>query len=315
MGVSPRPLNSKCCSSAIGAEANFRHSSLVDWKKHVMTCSSILRLAWAAVALGTILSVSTASAADMPLKAPSPPVATTTWTGWYGGLNIGGAWDASTSAGFALGPPGFATALAPTNTFPNSLSPDPRGVIGGGQIGYNWQMAQWLVGLEADVQASGYRGTASVFPQSTTGFNFNTTVSQSISWFGTLRPRAGLLVTPNLLFYGTGGLAFGEAKVSFSTQSLNTTCFLVGVTCIAGSSSATRAGWAAGAGLEYMFSSHWTARIEYLYVDLGSQSDTEFEGFAPTIAVCMVQRGGNCSNTATATFRENIGRFAINYKF
>jgi outer membrane immunogenic protein len=256
-------------------------------------------------AFAVIGFASVASAADMPVKAPAR-VAAVSWTGWYAGVNIGGAWDAKTTATFA--PANAATAILFDGTFPTALSPDPKGLIGGGQIGYDWQISQWLLGLEADFQGSGYKGTASIAP-----FNFfNTSIEQHSDWFGTFRARLGFLPTPNLLIYGTGGLAYGQTEVSFSTIPVGMTLATcpANFTCAVGASLSTRAGWAAGAGLEYMFSQHWTARAEYLYVDLGSQAVT-----APdTSTVGRPCHPGGCGFTATAIFHESIARFALNYK-
>jgi outer membrane immunogenic protein len=182
-------------------------------------------------------------------------------------------------------------------------------VLGGGQIGYNWQIApSFLFGLEADIQGSGYKGSSTVSPTPIGFAPFNTTVEQHSDWFGTFRGRAGFLATPGLLIYGTGGLAYGQTEASLST--FGSAFGSVGAcpanfSCAAAGASSTRAGWTAGGGLEWMFAPHWTLRGEYLYVDLGSQSVTAVTPvFAPPV-----------SFTASTPFHENIGRAAINYKF
>jgi outer membrane immunogenic protein len=131
----------------------------------------------------------------------------------------------------------------------------------------------------------------------------------SLPWFATFRGRAGILVDPSLLLYGTGGLAVGEVKVL--TQ-LSATAQLFGpgvagtipsgapVTVLgpASSESQTRVGWTAGAGLEKKFSQNWSAKLEYLYLDLGTK--TYFGGTANAIDV---------------SFHDHILRAGINYAF
>jgi outer membrane immunogenic protein len=266
---------------------------------------------FAAAALVAAASLS-AQAADLPpasapvyTKAPAYMPAPS-WTGWYIGVNVGGAWDANTAASFS-GSPNTAVFFA-ANEFPTSLTPNPSGVIGGGQIGYNWQVSNWLFGLETDFQGSGYRGTANATPTPTGGFvPFNTSVEQHSDWFGTFRARMGILPSSNLLFYGTGGLAYGQTEASLTTVATGfslATCPAFD-TCTTGASQSIRTGWVAGGGVEYMFMPHWTARAEYLYINLGSQSVT---------ALIPATAGGG-SFTASAPFHENIVRGAINFKF
>ena len=120
----------------------------------------------------------------------------------------------------------------------------PSGVAGGIQAGYNWQFNQFVFGAETDLQLS---GAEDVFAP----WKF------SNPWFGTLRGRAGVALN-NILFYGTVGLAYGGLQ----TQST-----LTGVT-----ESKTHTGWAGGLGMEVALVGNWTARAEYLYVDLTDRS-------------------------------------------
>src|SRR5262249_4553056 len=119
---------------------------------------------------------------------------------------------------------------------------DPWGVNGGAQVGYNWQNDRFVYGVEADLQGS---SADDMFAN----FKF------SNPWFGTMRGRAGVAFN-NILLYGTVGLAFGGGKVEFN-----------GLT-----ESNTHVGWAAGAGIEVGFTPNWSAKAEYLYVDLSNQS-------------------------------------------
>lgn len=145
------------------------------------------------------------------------------------------------------------------------------------------------------------------------------TADQHVRWLGTVRARLGFLPLDNLLIYGTGGFAYGRIdeniNVGFSgtTSGLiivgigpfNASCMGGGPNCFVGSSSRTATGWTAGAGGEYALSRNLTVRVEYLYINLGSDS---FNVVA--------------QNPAPSTFRANWGttdfntvRFGINYKF
>jgi outer membrane immunogenic protein len=118
----------------------------------------------------------------------------------------------------------------------------PSGINGGVQIGYNWQSGQWVYGVEGDIQASGAEDRFA-------GWKF------SNPWFGTLRGRFGFALN-NILLYGTGGLAFGALNAD-----------LLGRT-----ESHTTAGWTLGAGAEVGLAPNWSAKVEYLYVDLSTQN-------------------------------------------
>jgi outer membrane immunogenic protein len=122
-----------------------------------------------------------------------------------------------------------------------SRSPtNPLGAAGGVQAGYNWQFGQFVFGGETDIQASGANDTFAAWKFSN-------------PWFGTVRARGGVAMT-NVMFYGTLGLAYGTLKA----QS----------TMFGATESHTQAGWTGGAGLEVALSGNWTARAEYLYVNL-----------------------------------------------
>ena len=88
--------------------------------------------------------------------------------------------------------------------------------------------------------------------------------SDKLDWFGTVRGRLGFLATPTFLLYGTGGLAYGRVA------SATVNSFTATPDIYTGSTSTTRAGWTAGAGGEWMFAPNWSAKAEYLYVDLGT---------------------------------------------
>jgi outer membrane immunogenic protein len=267
--------------------------------------------------IATLISLSatvSASAADLytPPPAPAPvytkaPPPLYSWTGFYIGGNVGYGWGANTGAGYTSftdpsihGVAGFFAAGG--NVLPGV---SPRGVIGGGQIGYDWQVSPtWLLGLVADIQGSGMKasGTGAASIGAFTGITESN--SAQVDWFGTVRARAGF-VASNLLVYGTGGLAYGEVKANtvFNDPSNG-----LGAVSFAGSTSSTRLGWSAGAGVEYRLTPNWSIGAEYLYVDLGTISVTETQ--ATRLAIPSAD-----TFTSTAKFGDNIARLLINYRF
>jgi outer membrane immunogenic protein len=263
-------------------------------------------IAWfAAASLGAAVAADLSPAYKATVKAVAPASG---WTGFYIGGNVGYGWDSGSSSVSAISTdPALAPALAAilaAGSYPTSLSPSAKGVIGGGQIGYNWQLpSQWLIGLEADLQGSGIKGSDS---QTRSPPFFDTTstgATKSIDWFGTVRGRVGFLVTPQWLLYGTGGLAYGQTKSSFTTTDLSFGC-LPGITaCANGASSGIRAGWTAGAGAEAMLAPNWSVKLEYLYVDLGRRSVS-----APASTLPIVF-------SSSTAFREQIVRVGLNYHF
>jgi len=195
-----------------------------------------------------------ALAADLPPAPQLPPLeALPVWTGFYAGLNVGGAFGSSRNAfsiaGFGL--PSFDTL--------------PAGVVGGGEAGYNWQTGSWVLGLEASFEGSGLSGarTAPCIPPLCG--KLAASYTQKTPWFGTLRPRVGYALG-NWLLYATGGGALGELNTNATAAS--------GSFIATDSRSQTRSGWTLGGGVEVGFAPGWTAKIEYLYLDLGSRTTT-----------------------------------------
>jgi outer membrane immunogenic protein len=232
-----------------------------------------------------LLTAASAGAADMsvrPMYTP-PPAPVYSWTGIYWGGNVGYSWGQSkndAALGFGI------TATE---------SQDIDGVIGGVQTGYNYQFGTWVFGLEVDIQASGQKG-GSTFQAA--GLPTATLITDhKLDWFGTARPRLGVLATPNLLLYGTGGVAFGQVKDSF-------TAAIAGVGTVATANiDDVKAGWTAGAGIEGAFGGGWSAKVEYLYVDLGKLQQTltlPLAGFTTTF---------------NSRVTDNIVRVGLNYKW
>jgi outer membrane immunogenic protein len=179
------------------------------------------RVALGAMGMALLGFAASAEAADMYApRAPytvNQPLNAYSWAGPYIGGNLGYEWGS--------------VGNNPTK---------PSGFNGGAQAGYNWQMGNWVFGVEGDIAATAAEDTFAPWKFSN-------------PWFGTLRGRAGYAIS-NVLFYGTGGLAFGE--LTGQTFGL--------------SESHTSAGWTVGLGAEVGLAPHWSAKIEYLYVDLSS---------------------------------------------
>jgi outer membrane immunogenic protein len=198
-----------------------------------------------AMTLAAFTAVSgTAMAADLGRPAPyyAPAPSYYNWNGFYAGVNAGYEWGHVSGSNL-----------------------DPSGVLGGAQIGYNWQSGQFVFGGETDIQATGADDTFAPWKFSN-------------PWFGTLRGRAGFTMN-NILFYGTAGLAYGELTGQLNGLEENKTLV----------------GWTAGAGMEVGLAPRWSAKAEYLYMDLGDR----------TYTITGVNNG----------FQSNMLRLGVNYHF
>ena len=219
-----------------------------------------------------VVTATAASAADMAAarvytKAP-PPAPVATWTGWYVGLNAGGAVNDSrdTVEPTGLFLVGATSVFNPLRT--DSASLTGVGFTGGGQAGYNWQVDRTVFGIEADINYNGVNDVNSVnrvLAAPLVGSIIHSETDK-IGWFGTVRGRLGWAVVPNFLLYGTGGLAYGQVR------SASSVLFTSAGDTYVGSMDSTRVGWTAGAGGEWMIAPNWSVKAEYLYVDLGSSS-------------------------------------------
>ena len=214
----------------------------------------------AAIAVGfTLASSLSALAADMPMKAVSS--APYNWTGLYAGVNAGGAWGSSTGV-------------------------NASGVIGGGQLGYNWQTSNIVFGIEADLQASSLKGSAT-----TTALGATFTESGKQNYFGTVRGRIGF-VQGRWLAYATGGWAYTTNKRDGTATGAVTGAY---------SASNSLSGYALGGGVEWAAWDRWTTKLEYLY--LSFPGNTNIYATTPAISATY----GRLS--------ENIVRLGLNYRF
>jgi outer membrane immunogenic protein len=209
--------------------------------------------------LGMMALVASAGAADMPRRYEPQRafIPVYNWTGFYIGINGGGGWGD--------------TKWSSVGTF------DVSGAMIGGTAGYNWQMGQFVLGLEGDADWTNINGSS------------NAVCAQgcktSNSWLATVRGRIGYAYD-RFLPYITGGLAFGDIKASRPG--------------FAGSND-TNAGWTVGGGFEFVIAGNWSAKAEYLYVDLGKFNC----GFA-----C-----GNGINPDNVSFSSHVVRGGVNFRF
>jgi outer membrane immunogenic protein len=196
---------------------------------------------------------------SMPAKAPAYVPVGYNWTGFYLGINGGYGWGHSDWSAFGA-------------------NADPSGGMVGGTIGYNWQAmgSPYVFGLEGDIDWADIKGTF-VSAACPTGCETKNT------WLGTARGRLGYAFD-RVMPYITGGAAFGDVQANQGG--------FPGV-------SDTKVGWTAGAGIEAAVFANWTAKVEYLYADLGSVS-------------CGA---GSCSVPTNVDFRTHIVRAGLNFRF
>lgn len=258
------------------------------------------------------------------LAAPAlaaPPVYN--WTGFYVGANVGGAWGLyGSSTAVDCNVPGF----VPPSTFSYLCSTgfpgdgdlvaaagtgrfDANGFTGGFQAGANWQISNFVAGLESDFGAfrlAGSRQGSGVLVQSWFGTPFTVTTSANTDWLFTFRGRVGFTVLPNLLTYVTGGLAVTRIATN-TTYADNNTNFLGPVSGSWGGS-AVKTGYTVGVGAEYALANNWTVKAEYLYLNFGSV-------FANgTIRDGLGQGYFQALSTRT-DLTANIARLGVNRKF
>jgi outer membrane immunogenic protein len=278
-----------------------------------------------------IFAAAAAGAAWAALSAISPATAAPpepvwNWSGFYIGANVG------YSAGSSNGSLSLfnATTGAVLDSASNKFNLD--GLIGGGQIGYNWQVDRVVFGVEADMQGSGQRGGTSLIcpggtglPPLPAGLNgvcslgsieggfvaapLPDSLTEKLDWFGTLRGRLGATITPATMIYATGGLAFGRVSatdtVSGTNFSLNGTPTNITSMFSTGS---TKTGWTLGGGLEMQLWGHWSGKIEYLYINLGNISGS-------FVTPIVASPGNFLGASFNSAITDNIVRVGINYRF
>jgi outer membrane immunogenic protein len=214
--------------------------------------------------------VGSSFAADLPQRmpvkaAPVPVFVGYSWTGFYYGVNVG--------YGFADQDTSLITTATGASVANGSAS--LSGLTTGGQIGYNWQTRNWVLGLEADFQGSWQNED-----QTLGAVNFTT----RLQWYGSVRARVGWAMD-RFLPYITGGWAYGRGQIDGPGFSGNE----------------TYSGWVAGVGIESALWDNWTGRLEYLYYDLGD---------GPSVAAT-----GTAFTVEGSSMQQNVVRLGLNYRF
>lgn len=224
------------------------------------------------VAMGLAAMSSTAMAADVGRPVYKAPPAgalpvSYDWTGFYVGGHVGYGWaEKDWRDAFGL-----------------NLNNKADGFLGGGQVGFNYQINQFVLGVEGDFSWSGINGGSTVVGLAAPGANFNT----DVNWVSTLTGRLGLAFD-RWLVYGKGGVAWANDTFSTNRYTFPATAEIT----------ETRVGWTAGAGVEYAFAPAWSAKLEYNYMDFGDRAVS----FAPLTATTIDQQ-------------IHAVKFGVNYKF
>ena len=205
------------------------------------------------------------SGKEMKQVAPAPPECDYTWTGFYLGARGGYGWSVGELHSQFLFP-------NPTNATiePGHQDLDFDGFIGGGELGFNWQLGHFVLGAEADFVGSDISGsnTKDKFVSDFSPPDVPLRASQDVNWLGTARGRVGFVPWCRVLIYATGGLAYADVDHSATLD-----YFAVGGhELYHASRSDTQFGWTAGGGLEFAITHHWSIKAEYLYLDVGDES-------------------------------------------
>lgn len=240
-----------------------------------------------------------ASAADLPLKAPSLIAASPirSWTGFYAGVHVGAGWGTSESsadigalvAGLGIPGLGFRLPLASHNI---------NGFVAGGQVGYNWQSGNLVYGVEGSASWSGLDGAAPCL--------FILSCKTEVNWTGDISARLGFLASDRLMVFVKGGLAFAD----FDYSAGNVITLGGGGVSLTTSLSDTRVGGLLGMGAEYAFLPNWTAKIEYNYMDFGK------ENYSFPVTAAATGIGAVTINTPIEIKNQiHLMKFGTNYRF
>ena len=270
-------------------------------------------LAAAAVTFGWIQC---GSAADMglpaPVKAPPPVAAPWSWTGFYIGGNVGAGWgttETSVNVGAAAAP--FLAAVPATLAFQLPLSSQTvNGFLGGGQLGYNWQIGVFVLGVEGDVEWENLKGSGPCLLILQCNVNHD--------WQADITGRLGVVAFDRALIYLKGGAVWQHSNYSAGNSIAATIAGPGGGSLSASanaSASDTRLGVLLGTGLEYGFLPNWSAKIEYNFEDFGSRT----LNFPLAVSACATP--GGCAAIPTINVPTTIKDFdhiikaGVNYRW
>jgi len=255
--------------------------------------------------------VGPAMAADMPVKAKvAPPLIcpSCNWTGFYIGGNIGGSIGViQNTDGLSGFPTGAGFPAAGNPYLSSNVKRALPGGIGGGQVGYNWQSGSLVLGVEADWQFSREKSTLNVLGQNIAAALFTSGYSdeEKIKSFATARARLGW-AHDSYLWYVTGGGAWAQIGSNYTlTSSIPATTF---ASPVSAGFSTNKTGWTIGGGVETcLWDGNWSAKLEYLYLDLGSVANTFT---TPTTAA-----GTFAVFNSNNKIQDHIIRVGLNYRF
>jgi outer membrane immunogenic protein len=232
----------------------------------------------------------------------------------------------------AIGTATEAAAFAGANSF-KGQGVAQGGFIGGGQVGYNYQYGQsFLLGFEADIQGTGINGQGNTngfapwadAQGATNGYLTNGTVQAGINWMGTARGRVGYLITPTVLTYVTGGLAYGGTYVKTFPNTIETSTANGGsayneAIWTQNSQQNFNVGWTAGGGAEWMMAPNWSIKGEALYYDLGNTtvSNTAYNATPayPYNSATTASTNPMGGSSTRAYYQGVIARAGVNYHF
>jgi outer membrane immunogenic protein len=226
--------------------------------------------------------------------AAMPPVAPVfNWSGFYVGANAGYGWGRDPFSELD-----FVQFAGPN---PVLSGVNSHGFVGGFDAGANWQTGSLVSGLELDLSGSDIKGSSSVAGVDSFGLPVSMMQTDKFDWLGSARARIGYLVSPDILLYGTGGLAW--TRLTQTTTTVNSDGTTIN------SSPSWRFGWAAGAGGEMrLWNTNWLARLEYLHYDFGNSGSTL--GIISSGAISAVAVSTTSHHLTTDVVRAGFG-----YKF
>jgi outer membrane immunogenic protein len=248
-----------------------------------------------------VLTCTPSWAADLPVKTPPISPVVYSWTGFYAGLNAGYNETRTVPTTNFTDPNGIIGPIIDAGVLVLPKPQNGSGFTGGGQIGYNFQTGIWLVGVESDLSGSTAKSS-----ETTTGITvpfapiIATTLTQHVDVLGTTRARLGV-VSNNMLFYGTGGLAYGQVEDSLFIRNTDNP-----TQNFSSARSGMQVGWTAGAGFEVGLD-RWTAKFEYLYYDLGNRSSVALPSDNAGLPGAFA--------TLDKSTRGQILRVGMNYRF
>lgn len=245
------------------------------------------------------------------------------WDGFYIGENFGYWWSNNDSINtsnsvsyinplFLSGATDIANALNIVAT--NNTNKSRNGFIGGGQFGFNYQSSGYVFGIDADLDGLSNSNSTSHLTKVVPLVNYPETytstfsVTKKINHLGTVRGRVGFLWSPSILFYGIGGLAYGNVEFDESFYAQESFSTFAYPRVIANDNyKKTRAGWTLGAGVEWMFQPQWSVKLEYAYYDLGTLSKnyavTQFNNLAIPAAPWAIVNVHSSADFALSSIR------------